>query len=444
MIDLILVRTRNNPARRIKKNSDSGSLSGRRMPPWGILSIAGYCRQRGHSVKIFDLFRPAFDGLSLAAIRDQILSHNPRVVGISSMTSQCLEAMALGDALMQKSDAIVIHGGVHPAALPEEALKHGHIVVQGEGECCMDEILSSEHIDLDNNVIRGVPLTADEMDSIPFPKKLDFEETAFDPSLDPFFPLITARGCPYRCVFCKDGMGLRSSRVRYHSVDYVVDYIDYIHRTYGFRKLSILDDIFVTSAARLEDMATKLEERNLKFNIECQVHANVVKPELMSVMKRLGIRLVYIGIESGNERILKNIRKGTTIEKIEKAVYLMKKHGFYVAGLYMIGNIGETAQTINDTIRFALSLPTDRAWFSYAAPYPSTPFYEMVPQYGEIIEPDFGKWNQATIVYLPKGITRKTMKRLMMKAQMVRAFKKINHTLFGYWKAPIRRFLSKT
>ena len=443
MLDLILVRTRNNPAERVKKNSDSGTFSGRRMPPWGIMSIATYCRQRGCSVELMDLFKPTFDGISVDTVTDMIISRNPRVVGISSMTNQWSEAMLLGDRLMQKSEITIVHGGVHPAALPEEALKHGHIVVQGEGEHYMHQIISSKEIDLENKILRGPILTEDEMDSIPFPTKKDLEETAFDFSLDAYFPVVTARGCPYRCVFCKDGLGLRSSKVRYHSVDYIIEYFEYIYKTYGFRKISIQDDIFLSSGTRMEEMAIKLEKRNLKFEIECNVHANVVKPEHMNVMKRLGIRLVYLGIESGNNRILKNIRKNITVERVKKAVHLLKKQGFYVAGLYMIGNIGETVQTVNDTIRFAFSLPTDRAWFSFAAPYPGTPFFEMVPEYGRIIQPDFSKWNQVTIVYLPNDISEKEMKRLMIKAQVVRIMKKIRFTIFGRWMGVIKRRLSR-
>jgi radical SAM superfamily enzyme YgiQ (UPF0313 family) len=451
------VRTRNNPARGVKKNSDSGSYSGRRNPPYGILSIANYCRQKGHAVKLFDLFKPSFDGLSPVAIADQILSHHSRIVGISSMTSQSLEAMALGDALMRKSGVTVVHGGVHPAALPEEALKHGHFVVQGEGEHIMHEMLSSKRgfdiVDNDSNrlgrmhrghhrILQGTSLTADEMDSIPFPRKKDYDETAFDSSLSSYFPIITARGCPYRCVFCKDGLGLRQSKVRYHSVDYVVDYLEFIYRTYGMQRIIVLDDIFLSSEERMEEMVVKLEQRNLRFRFQCQVHANVVKPRFMTIMRRLGIEWVYIGIESGNNQILKNIRKGTTVEKVQTAVHLLKRHGFYVAGMYMIGNIGETPQTVNDTIRLAFSLPTDRAWFSFAAPFPGTPFYDMVDQYGRIIEPDFGKWNQVSLVYLPKDISEREMHRLMAKAQMVRVYKKIRFSLLGCWTAPLKRVAS--
>jgi radical SAM superfamily enzyme YgiQ (UPF0313 family) len=441
MVDLILVRTRNNPIPGVKKNSDSGAFSGRRMPPYGILYIANFVRQKGYSVRLFDLFKKEYTDLTPDAVADLILSHNPRFVGISSMTSQSIDAMAVGDALRRKSDVFVVQGGVHPSSLPEEALKYGDIVVQGEGEHAMLQIISSE-LDLnrdDNKVFHGTPLTEAEMDSIPFPKKEDFDETGFDPTLDPHFPIITARGCPYRCVFCKDGFGLRSSKVRFHSVDYVVEFLDYIYKTFGFKKIIVLDDIFVSTAERMEEIAVRLEERNLKFKFQCQVHANVVKPKLMKVMRRLGIDWVYIGIESGNEQILKNIKKGITIERAREAVYLLKKHGFNVAGMYMIGNIGETKKTINDTIRFAFSLPTDRAWFSFAAPYPGTPFYDMVGEYGEIIEPDFAKWNQATLVYLPREINKREMHRLMKKAQMVRAYKKLRYTLLGCWTGQLKR-----
>ncbi|GAX60434.1 Fe-S oxidoreductase [Candidatus Scalindua japonica] len=436
MVDLILVRSRNNPNPGVKKNSDSGSYSGRRMPPYGIMYISSFVRQSGYTVKLFDLFKKNYAHLSIDDIADQILTHDPGIVGISSMTSQSLDAMALGDALMRKSNVSVVHGGVHPTSLPEETLKHGHVVVQGEGEHCMRQITSSKPICSQRKIFQGKPLTEEEMDSIPFPKKEDLDETAFDPSLDPKFPIITARGCPYKCVFCKDGF--RSSNKRFHSVDYIVEFLGYISQTLGFRKIIVLDDIFIYSEQRMEEMIIKLEKRNLKFKFQCQVHANVITPRVLRLMKRLGIQWIYIGIESGNQQILKNIKKGITIEKASNAVHLLKKNGFYVAGMYMIGNIGETSKTVNDTIRFAFTLPTDRAWFSFAAPYPGTQFYDMADKYGKIIEPDFCKWNQATLVYLPKDIKKDEMYQLMRRAQIVRIIKKIRFSFFGCWITPIK------
>ena len=235
----------------------------------------------------------------------------------------------------------------------------------------------------DTRIIPGKLLSVDEMAAIPFPTKKEFDETAFDPRLLYEFPIITARGCPYRCVFCKDGFGLRQSTVRYYPVDYVVDYLECIQKTWGFRRSQVLDDIFLSSVSRMEEMAAKLEERKLTFKFNCMVHA-----------------------------------------------------------MFMIGNIGETVDSIKQTIQFAHRLPVDRAWFSFAAPYPGTPFYDMVSEYGEILEPDFAKWNQRTLVYKPKDVSIADMHRLMRWAQAVRISKKIRHTAIGAWEAPLRKALS--
>jgi anaerobic magnesium-protoporphyrin IX monomethyl ester cyclase len=473
-MDLVLVRTRNNPAPGVKKNSDSGEYSGRRMAPFGIMNIAAYCREQGHAVRLFDLYRPEFDHVPLTQIADQIAALKPRMVGISAMTSQSVDAMALGDMLMERSDTKVVHGGVHSATMPHDALKHGHYVVQGDGEHTMHELLVAEAsaasasalpwanrpavrqdspmramaernlkvVEADDpRIIPGKLLTVEEMAAIPFGTKKEFDETAFDPRLLDEFPIITARGCPYRCVFCKDGFGLRQSTVRYYPVDYVVDYLECIQKTWGFRRIQVLDDIFLSSVARMEEMADKLERRKLKFNFNCMVHANTVKPEFLKVMHRLGIDWVYVGVESGNERIHKLINKGTSPARVEAAVRLLKKNGFYTAGMFMLGNIGETVETIEETIRFAYRLPLDRTWFSFAAPYPGTPFFDMVKDYGEILEPDFAKWNQVSLVYKPKDVSVSDMHRLMKWAQAVRVYKKVRHTFIGSWEARLRKLL---
>jgi hypothetical protein len=83
----------------------------------------------------------------------------------------------------------------------------------------------------------------------------------------------------------------------------------------------------------------------------------------------------------------------------------------------------------------------DRTWFSFAAPYPGTPFFDMVQNYGEILEPDFAKWNQMSLVYKPKDVSISDMHRLMKKAQAIRVYKKVRHTFVGCWEAPLRKLL---
>ncbi len=454
-LDLIMVRTRNNASIR-QKNSDSGKYSGRRFPPYGAMYIKQYALQQGHNVKIVDLFRAEYEHMPIEVIADKLIGMNPRFIGISSMTSQAQEAMRLGDLLMDRSDIKVVHGGVHPATLPGVAIKHGHYVVQGVGEHVLEKLIRSgknptaekksplaiigDDDQGDDPIIVGNVLTAEEMDDIAFPAGPQFRETAFDPKfMTESIPIITARGCPYRCVFCKDGFGLRTSKVRYHSPEYVVDWLEAIHKDFGYNRISILDDIFISSVERIESMITLLEKKNLKFQFDCHVHANVVKPEFMKPMRRLGVDMCFIGIESGNDDIQKLIKKNTSVERITNAVHRLKKNGFKVAGLYMIGNVGETKETVRDTVRLAMKLPTDRAWFSFAAPYPGTPFYDQVKDYGEILEPDFAKWNQRTLVYKPNTMSKADMYEMMGKAQVVRGLKKLKYEAVGKWEAPLRR-----
>lgn len=454
-LDLIMVRTRNNASFNVKKNSDSGKYSGRRFPPYGAMYIAQWSRQQGHNAEIMDLFGAEYETVPVETVADRIIEKNPRFVGISSMTSQAQEAMRLGDLLMERSDIKVVHGGVHPATLPGDAIKHGHYVVQGDGEHVMEKMIREaknppqkasplqivgESSIGDDPIISGNVLSAEEMDAIEFPRGPQFSETAFDPKfMTESIPIITARGCPYRCVFCKDGFGLRTSKVRYHSPEYVVDWLEAIHKDFGYNRISILDDIFISSVERIEEMIMLLEKKNLKFSFDCHVHANVVKPEFMKPMRRLGVDMCFIGIESGNDDIQKLIKKNTSVDRITKAVHRLKKNGFKVAGLYMIGNVGETKKTVQDTINLAMKLPTDRAWFSFAAPYPGTPFYDQVEEYGEILEPDFAKWNQRTLVYKPNSMTKADMYEMMGKAQVVRGLKKLQYETVGKWQAPLRR-----
>ncbi|MBF0310975.1 MAG: B12-binding domain-containing radical SAM protein [Magnetococcales bacterium] len=445
MTDIALVRAKNNPSVHVTRGHASRE-GGQQNPPYGILYIAKNLNLHGYRSRIFDRFQDHYWPLTPEEMAREILGCHPGVVGISANTSQCRDTFELADALRRLSPQTpVLLGGNHFSSpnVIREALQHATAVMSGEGEKSVLQGMQQGPQAFSGHLV-GQALTSDEMNAIPFPGKADLEQTAFNPALVGEFPLLTAKGCPFDCVFCKDGH--RTAKLRYFSVDYVVDALESMHRDYGFDRFFILDDVFVYSVERMEEMIRALERKRLKFHFRCFLHPNTIKEEPLRLMKRLGVRWISIGIESGDDRIHSLLGKKTNLERIRRGVGMCKEQGFDINGLFMLGNIGETRQSMERTIALADELPTDADWFSFAVPFPGTAFYDQVERYGTILEPDFSKWNNQELVYLPNGVTEADMQALMAQAQEIMQrkmdrYQRHQRANLRYWLVRIKQWL---
>ncbi|MDY6971683.1 MAG: radical SAM protein [Thermodesulfobacteriota bacterium] len=354
-------------------------------PPLGILYVATrIMKTTGHEVKVVDCHVHQYTYDQVIDIVDQ---YRPDVVGITAWTDFWYSASRLASTIKAKFPEIfIVIGGPHVLCFPRETLEYPGVdaVVAGDGEVPMTRILEClESGQMENN-IPGVHFRQfgvhdntfyyeKDLDTMPIPDRTLLPVSLYSSVLGSgrlISTMITSRGCPYSCVFCK----IHSQRPVSHSAERVLDEFDRIH-SLGIREVEIYDDTFTWSHKRVVEICRGLIARN--YNIKWAIRDRVsnVNEETLIWMKKAGCTRIHYGIESGSNEVLKRVKKRITVEEAEAAVKLARRVGFQVLTFFMIGLPGETTREINQTIDFSRKLDSDYCQYSITIPYPGTEMY---------------------------------------------------------------------
>ncbi|MEK6732738.1 MAG: radical SAM protein [Candidatus Omnitrophota bacterium] len=392
MLDLVLIRAH-------------GRDDGYRALPYGLLSIAAYLEKHGFSVKIIDRMK---DYESVNRCAKIIKELSPRMIGISALSTQSKDAIKLGKKLKElRFSAKIICGGQHFTALPDEGLRFGDAVIKGEGEEVLLKFCRINTQDI-NGIYEGQGI--ENLDEIPLPSDAILKNL-YQRSEAPF-TLLTCRGCYFKCLFCrKDDY---RCNVRCHSVGYTCNYLEKMVNLFDIKSCFIADDVFTFDKNRVISFCNEIKNRNLKLEFSCFTHANINDLDMYKKMKDAGFRQVQIGIESGNNDVLKILKKQQTIQDCIKTIEIIKGAGLSPIPLFMIGNITETEETIKDTIKLAKRLRSicEYGWFSYAQPFPGSEFYEIAGKYGRVVNRDLSSYWNTRVSFIPKGLTMLKMRKL--------------------------------
>ncbi len=332
-------------------------------------------------------------------IEAKIRAFAPDVVGITSKTQNYASAQILIEIAKRiRPDVRIVVGGPHPSMAGEQVLENQDVdvAVVGEGEETIVELLktletgSSLHNvngivfrDQDGEIIRTLPRAyTNDLDVYPFPHTsaesalIDYEKypkTAFK-------NIFATRGCPYACQFC-GSRNIWSRKVRYRSAENVAEEIRQL-RKFGLDTIHFDDDTFGLSKKYIKALCEEIKRQTPDISWTCETTVNVLDEDTVGWMKDTGCRGVYIGIESGNNKMLRTIRKNITIEKAYAAAELLKKNDIYVGTFFMTGFPNETEETMADTLRAMKRIKTDVIWFSIYTPYPGTEGFEIAKSQG--------------------------------------------------------------
>lgn len=398
--------------------------------PLGISYIASYLRKHGIDVKIADA---NLQNLNKVRVASLIKEYRPDIVGISAMTIQCQDALQLGKMIRNiDNDVKIVFGGVHFTFLPEDGLDVADICVIGEGEetlldiCRESDLYNIKGIafrDKGQTIFNEARHFIDPLDNIPFPAYDLLDIDKYHDTLitgERAMSMLTGRGCPYNCMFCASPQ-LWKRRVRVHSIKYVISHIEFLVENYKLKNLRIMDDTFTLDRQRVLDFCDAIEGKGLALNITCLTNAKNVDYEMAKRMKEVGFSIVAIGVESGNEAVLKRINKGITLDDVRNAVTTLKKAGLDTELLFMVGNISENEKTVQDSINFAKEINPPESnsrrgvvynYFQFATPFPGSKFYEVAEQHGIITTRDFSKYDHQMPVFIPKDLNAETMIKL--------------------------------
>lgn len=304
------------------------------------------------------------------------------IVAFSCTTPTFPHTVKIAKSLKQINPAIhTVVGGYHPSAITQDCLVDGiDQVVVGEGEVAMVDIVRGNR----NKVIQGRPM---EFTELPWPdRKLIKNERNIQVAYNDNKKRITSfqshRACPFKCKYCADGFNkvlygnAKNVVVRYRPVNDLLDEMQEVSNSYKLNLLKFSDSTWNTSVNWVNDFCREKIRRGFSVPFYPNIHAGMCTEEMFQLMAEANCYEIAVGVESGSPKILKQIGKGTTVEKIKKSVEWAKKAGILARGYFILGMPDETEEDIKMTEILAEELDLDEYGFTILCPYPGTQMYD--------------------------------------------------------------------
>tara|TARA_R110000824_G_scaffold5670_3_gene26045 strand:+ start:8437 stop:9942 length:1506 start_codon:yes stop_codon:yes gene_type:complete len=376
----------------------------------GVLKVASSLEQRGYKVDFIDL-----SGITnyLDVINSYLENNKDKkglTFGITATTPQVPNAVEICRLIKSKSSFKTILGGPHCTLMntaSKREIKKGlqysdrattdvrnlldifDVLVCGDGEYAIFEAL---------NIEKGI-IDADERSSPLFLKNKDFSElpmparhlvdlNTYKYSIEGVnaTSIIAQLGCPFKCTFCsgRNSPFLRSIRQR--SSQSIMQEIDFLYKTYGYRGFMFYDDELNVNKnlVQLLNMIIDYQDKNgIEFMLRGFVKAELFNDEQAIAMRRAGFRWLLTGFESGDERILRNIKKNATSDDNTKCVEIAKKHGLKVKALMSIGHAGESHESIENTKNWLLKVQPEEFDCTIITTYPGSPYFDDAKKDGK-------------------------------------------------------------
>jgi radical SAM superfamily enzyme YgiQ (UPF0313 family) len=306
------------------------------------------------------------------------------------------EMDAAGRIKAKLPEVKVVVGGPHLDLYATETMSRFEFVdyaVRGEGEKTFGDLLSSLS---DNRSLEKVPglffrergkIKSNEertpiqnLDEIPFPAidliPLNKYHSIMAKNDRPIY-ILTSRGCPFKCAYCVDQQFGRL--IRFHSSDYVINYIKWLVFELGVNEIHMYDDTFTVNKTRTLEICSKIKEEGLhRIPWTIRTRVDTVDEEILDNLWSAGCYRIGYGIESGNQEVMDRMRRGTNLEQVKQVIRLTKKYPFEIVCNFMIGYLGESKATYKDTINFANELDPDFAHFSITQVEPNSELFHQV------------------------------------------------------------------
>ncbi len=411
--------------------------------PLGILSIAASLDSVGWSTTVFDAtFRTPED------FETRLATERPSVVGIyvNMMTKTNALAMA---AAAKRSGAFVIVGGPEPVFYAEEFLaRNVDVVVVGEGELTTHELLAAlRDGKSDFSQIQGIVYRSRDgsivrtprrphitsLDTLPFPDRTKVDLTEYlnawkqrhgSTSLS----MVTMRGCPFTCTWCSHAVYGESYRRR--SAQHVVRELVMLNGRYHPDAYWFADDVFTINHSWLFAFAEELRRERLSITYECITRADRMNEQVVEALRESGCKRLWIGSESGSQRILDAMSRRVSVEQVQAMTHLAQANGIEVGMFIMLGYAGETREDIEETARHVRECRPDQILTTVAYPIKGTSFYNEVQERLVLPQLPFELWNDRMI-----DITGRYSRRFYWFANR----RVVNEAAWGRWShAPHR------
>jgi radical SAM superfamily enzyme YgiQ (UPF0313 family) len=394
-----------------EQRSPAVTKSGTLYYPMWLAYATGVLEKAGFDVKLVDA--PA-QGHGVEEVIEMVKYFDPEMVVLDTSTPSIYNDVKITAKIKEiLPNCTTVLVGPHVSALPEETLELDpaiNVIARGEYDYTVRDIARAVESGGDFKEVAGISFrqngnilrTEDrryihDLDSIPFVSRvyerhLNIRDYFYAICQYPEVTIITGRGCPYRCTYCVYPQVFQGGRYRARSPENVVEEFQYIAETFpSVKEIFIEDDTFTLDRSRCRQICQQLIEAKNKISWTANARADV-DLETLRIMKAAGCRLLCVGVESGNQRILNNIKKGLSLNRITRFFSDAKKAGVLVHGCFLVGNKGENHQTLQETLSFAKALNPDTAQFFPLMIYPGTEAYQWAKEEDLVLSEDFSQW----------------------------------------------------
>jgi len=359
------------------------------LPPLELLSLGGIASQKNYcQTRLIDAIA---QNISPEKLRTLISGYRPDlIVTLTGVESFSDDTALLSDikSLIPQSGIVIF--GYLATLFPEEILQKSRVdycLINEPEETfskLLDRLNSGGLLDIPGLAYRkdGRPILnqprprIEDLDRLPFPdRSLVNNRWYSEPMMGmPFTTVQSSRGCPYGCAYCVSTYG---QKIVFRSAENVLAELDEIKRKFSIRYVRFMDDTFTLNRERVDTLCRAMIDRSLRMQWTCLSRPDTINHDMLRLMKNAGCRRIYLGIESGSQRLLDFFCRGYTVEGVKQAVAMIKKSGIEVTGFFMDGGPLESKEDFQATVSLARSLPCDYFLIDMLRIYPGTKLFEM-------------------------------------------------------------------
>jgi anaerobic magnesium-protoporphyrin IX monomethyl ester cyclase len=359
-------------------------------PSLGILTLSAWLREHGIRVEVTDLTFAR----DVGPVTHHIHKFRPHLVGVHTKTLTMPRALEIA-ALAQAEGVTTLAGGPDSATRPEKYLHEGfNAVVPSEGEATLVEIATRVRdgesiagcpgsvVRVGDRTVRGPPRPfLRNLDDLPLPAWDLIDMEAYLSSWQEHTgerraAVLTSRGCPFDCSWCSKPTFGRTYRQQ--SVARVLAELAALHDRYGVDYVRFCDDVFGVDRRWLEELLDRMIAEGPHLRFECLARVDLLKADLLDRMKLAGLERVYLGVESGSQKMLDAMSRGTRLAQIERVAASLREHRVRQFWFLMLGYPGETLEDIESTLQLFRRFSPEEYSVSIAVPVPGTRFYDAV------------------------------------------------------------------
>jgi radical SAM superfamily enzyme YgiQ (UPF0313 family) len=361
-------------------------------PPLGLLYLYSYMKD-DFDISILDMNAKE---MKISQIGDILNSYKPDIIGISCVIAKWITVRDLAKQIKIHGSIPIVVGGVNPSLYPYETLNCKEIdyVISGFGQIPFKKLCFNIKNNKNTNNIENCYTRSNctnkiigsfnfvNIDDFPIP---DRNILPINDYTVPFFPenpstsMITSLGCPYTCGFCACK---NFKPVKLRTPENIVNEMKNIQEL-NIRSILFQDELFTMSTNRINSICSLIVKKDIKLNWTVRSRASLINEDSLKLMKKAGCFNIHMGIESGTDRILKEMNKNLTIKQIREAVNMIKKIGLSCSASFMLGYPNETEQEIMETINFAEELKLNNCQFFMTMPEPNTELYNNLYKKGK-------------------------------------------------------------